>query len=243
MTPTQDAVDRLAERLRLRTPILAVYDAPPRDAFDPLINAEGSVCCFAYYKRWLRGETLVLHKGGGGCAGAHRALGLEKTYPPHMAHFLTDGVGAPMGEGLRARADLAQAFLDQAKAPELSGDTVLIGPLRLGEWPAVRSLTFLVNPDRLGALMTLAAYWSADTRLVSAPFSSGCGFLWRELTAQGDHPVIGATDIAMRRYLPPDVMTFSVTPARFEQMLTFPDDCFLYKDWWGELMDYRGKPV
>ena len=51
--------------------------------------------------------------------------------------------------------------------------------------------------------------------------------------------MVGATDIAMRRYLPPDTMTFSVTPARFETMITFPDDCFLYRDWWGELMDYR----
>jgi len=24
-------------------------------------------------------------------------------------------------------------------------------------------------------------------------------------------------------------------------MLTFPDDCFLYKNWWNELMDHRQK--
>jgi len=40
--------------------------------------------------------------------------------------------------------------------------------------------------------------------------------------------VIGATDLAMRRHLPPDILMLSVTLARFEQMLTFPDDCFLY---------------
>ncbi len=35
--------------------------------------------------------------------------------------------------------------------------------------------------------------------------------------------------------------TRTVTPARFEEMLTFPDDCFLYKNWWNELMDHRQK--
>jgi len=35
--------------------------------------------------------------------------------------------------------------------------------------------------------------------------------------------------------------TLTVTPARFEEMLTFPDDCFLYKNWWNDLMDHRQK--
>jgi len=59
--------------------------------------------------------------------------------------------------------------------------------------------------------------------------------------AGGDRAVIGATDLAMRRHLPPDILSLTVTPARFEQMLTFPDDCFLYHPWWNELMDFRAQ--
>lgn len=239
--PTDEAIERLRSRLRLTTPLIAVYDSHPSDAFEPLVEPKGTTCCFAYYGRWLVGETLVLEKGGAGCQGAYRALGLEKTYPPYMAHFLTDGVGAPKGEGLRASPEIAQAYLDRAKPPEVSGDTVLIGPLRLSQWRSARSVTFLVDPDRLGGVMTLAGYWSADD-VVAAPFGSGCSFLWRALNqSDGDPAVIGATDIAMRRHLPADILTFTVSPARFRQMLTFPEGSFLTRSWWNDLMDYRAR--
>jgi hypothetical protein len=147
-----------------------------------------------------------------------------------------------MGEGLKESPEIMQEFLDEAKPPDPAGETVMIGPFRVDAWDAIRSVTFLVDPDRLAAVMTLAGFWSPDTRIVSAPFSSGCGMLWRELDQGGvDRPVIGATDMAMRKYLPPEIMAFSVTPARFEQMLTVPEGSFLDKEWWNDLMDHRLK--
>lgn len=241
MPPTKEAIERLQGKLRLDTPILAVYDSPPGEAFAPLIESKGPACCFVYYKRWLKGDTLIFRKGGAGCGGAHMALGLEKEYPSYMANFLTDGKGASTGEGLKAGPELVQEYFDKTNPPPVSGDTLLIGPLQIEAWDAVRSVNFLVDQDRLAGLMTLSSYWSSDTRLVSAPFSSGCGMLWRELEFEGeDRPVIGGTDLAARRYLPPEIMIFSVTPARFEQMLTIPDDSFLDKEWWNELMKNRG---
>ena len=237
--PTEAAVSRLQQRLRLTTPLIAVYDAPPSEAFAPLVEATGTTCCFAYYQRWLDGETLVLRKSGAGCQGASRALGLERQYPAHMAHFLTDGVGAPKGEGLRATPEIAQAFLDAARPPDPESDSVLIGPLRLGQWEAARSVTFLADPDRLAALMTLAGFWSAED-VVAAPFGSGCSFLWRSLGPAGeDRAVVGATDIAMRRYLPPNILTFTVRPAHLARMVTAPEDSFLYRSWWNDLMEFR----
>ncbi len=67
-----------------------------------------------------------------------------------------------MDEGIKASPGLAQEFIDGARPPELYGDTVPVGPLRLDQWSRVKSVTFLVDPDRLSALMTLAAYWSSD---------------------------------------------------------------------------------
>lgn len=236
--PSAEAIERLTSKLRLSTPLLAVYDSEPSEAFDPLVEAKGTACCFSYYKNWLAGETLSFKKGGGGCPGAVRAFGLEKTYPPYMAHFLTDGVGAPVGEGLRASAEIAQAYLDAAIPPDVQSGFVLLGPLRAEQWQQIRSVTFLVDPDRLAAVMTLAGYWSARD-VVTAPFGSGCSFLWRAL--DGDRSVLGGTDIAMRRYLPRDMVTFTVSPSHFGKMLTFPEDSFLYKSWWNDLMDYRSR--
>lgn len=236
---TSAAVNRLTARLRLTTPLIGVYDAPPSSAFAPLVESEGTTCCFAHYSRWIAGETLVISRGGAGCQGAQRALGLEKGYPAHMAHFLTDGIGAPKGEGLKATPEIAQAYLDRGRPLKLASGYILVGPLRLEQWDALRSVTFFVDPDRLGAVMTLSGYWTADN-VVSAPFGSGCSLLWRSLEEDGkDRAVLGGTDIAMRRHLPPDILSLSVTPRRFEQMVSFPDDAFLNRSWWNGLMDER----
>jgi len=250
MPPTHESIDCVKKKLRLETPLIAIYDAVPNDDFHPLVRARGHMCCFAFYKRWLNGETVAIVKAPEegdefsepthGCPGAQRALGLAKEYPPYMAHFLTDGVGAPMGEGLMATPELAQEFLDRAVAPEVSSGSVLIGPLRLEQWDKVKSVTFLVDADRLSAVMRLAGFWSSDPDLVAAPFSSGCGLLWRDVENQDrDRPVIGCTDIAMRKYLPPEILCLSVTPERFEEMMTVPEGSFLDKTWWNDLMDSR----
>ncbi len=115
-----------------------------------------------------------------------------------------------------------------------------MGPLKLEFWDKVKTLTFMVDPDRLSALMTLAAYWSSNPAEIAAPFSSGCGMMWREMVNfERDRAVIGCTDIAMRKHLPPEILCLSVSPARFEQMVNFPDEAFLNREGWNELMNSR----
>lgn len=240
--PTQDGVDRLLYKLRLKTPLIAVYDSAVSDAFTPVAEVEPETCCFAFYDRWVAGETLVLRRGGHGCKGAFRAMGLDTGGDPNvLAHMLTDGVGAPKAEGLRATADLALARIQAEEPPKPRTDTVLVGPLRLDQWDTVRSVTFLVDPDRLAAVMTLAGYWSPDD-VVSAPFGSGCSFLWKSLgEGKGPLAVIGGTDVAMRRFLPTAILTLTVAPTHFAKMLMAPEGSFLDLDWWNELMDTRGR--
>lgn len=239
--PTEESIGRLMTKLRLTTPLIAVYDAPPSEAFAPMGDPEPETCCFAFYDRWLAGETLVLRKGGVGCKGAYRALGLEKGDPEMVAHLISDGVGAPRGEGLRASPDIARAHVEAGTTPVPASESVLVGPLRVSQWDAVRSVTFLVDPDRLAAVMTLAGYWSPDD-VVSAPFGSGCSFLWKSLGEGGEpRAVIGGTDVAMRRFLPTAILTLTVSPAHFARMLTFPERSFLSLEWWNDLMDTRGR--
>jgi|WetSurMetagenome_2_1015567.scaffolds.fasta_scaffold155584_2 hypothetical protein len=240
--PTTATVERLMKKLRLTTPLLAVYDAEVSEAFAPVFQPDSEECCFAYYDRWIAGGTLALKPGGGGCKGAYRALGIERgAPPPFMAHMLTDGVGAPKGEGLRASAEVAQVYLDRGKPPAPASGTVLVGPLRVKEWEKVRSVTFLVDPDRLAALTTLAGYWSAEN-VVAAPFGSACSFFWKAFNeVEGAQAIIGGTDVAMRRHLPTAIMTLTIAPGHFARMLTVPDDSFLDREWWTELMDVRGR--
>ncbi|MBN2720380.1 MAG: DUF169 domain-containing protein [Proteobacteria bacterium] len=251
MPLTERAMERFKKALHLTTPIIALYDAAPDESFAPMVEAKGRACSFCYYPNWLKGETLVVRQAEGGsfmnptngCPGLQSHLGFQKQYPPWMANFLTDGKnGAPMGEGLKASPELAQEWLEKINYPEPSGDTVLLGPLKLAHWEEVRTVTIFADPDRLSALMTLSAYWSSDPDEVQAAFSSGCGMLWEVFHShRKDRPVIGCTDIAMRKYIPPEIMCLTVTPGRFEQMVDFPDDAFLMKTWWNDLMDSREK--
>jgi len=243
VAPTAAAVERLTTRLRFSSGhlLVAVFDSHADERFDPLVRARGSACCFAFYKRWLRGETVAFERDGGdflsptgGCPGAHRHLGLAAT-PPSLAGFLAH-------EGLKASVELAQRCVDRFTSPEPAAGAVLVGPLRLEQWEAIRSVSFVVDPDRLSALMTLATYWDDDPDPIRAPFSSGCGMLWGELESGArTRPVIGCTDVAMRRHLPSDLLCLTVTPAHFEKMLTFPDGCFLDRAWWNELIDSRNR--
>ena len=56
-----------------------------------------------------------------------------------------------------------------------------------------------------------------------------------------ERAVLGCSDIAMRKYIPPDILCLTVAPRHFERMLDVPDGAFLDGEWWKDLMRSRGK--
>ena len=237
--PTQEKVDALRAALRIDTPVIAVYDSDDTQAFKPLAKSGGLNCCFAYYGRWLKGDTLVLTGEGKGCPGGLYHLGLRDTIMPKIEYFLTCGTDELHGEGLKASPELAKALFEKRNPAKPRSGNVLIGPLKLDRWDSVKTLSFFVDPDRLSALMTLSGYWST-VDMVVAPFGSGCSLLWRAVEEhRGEKAVIGGTDIAMRRHLPPNIMVFTVSPQLFYQMVNVPPGSFLERDWWAALMEAR----
>jgi hypothetical protein len=87
-----------------------------------------------------------------------------------------------------------------------------------------------------------AQYDSApeDPPPVIAPFGSGC----RELIPFRDFDMpqasIGATDIAMRQHLPPDILAFTVTTPMFSRLCELDERSFLYKPFLQRLRKARG---
>jgi hypothetical protein len=53
--------------------------------------------------------------------------------------------------------------------------------------------------------------------------------------------VIGATDIAMRQHLPPDILAFTVTLSMFEQLCSLDEKSFLCKPFLRNLQKARSK--
>lgn len=232
----------LVRRLDLATPLIGFYDAPDPEAFGPLVAPKPGVraCLFASYKRWLRGETVHITAENPGCGGAGRWLcGVESRARGDFIRFLADE------EGLRASHALMEQWIDHRKPYTAEYPNLLIGPLKPEQYGYLKTVTFYANADQLAALVT-GSYYNAspcDPAPVTAPFGSGCGQivpLFDDLNVP--QAIIGATDSAMRRYLPADVLAFTVTKPMFRRLCELDERSFLYKSFWLDLRKARGLP-
>ncbi len=227
----------LVARLDLKLPVIGIYDAPDPEAFRPLVSPPVGAwaCIFMFSERWRRGETLHLTAERCGCGGAgHYLFGKEFASRRERLAFFVDRHGMKAARDLLAGEDVAP-YRPRHR-------NVLIGPLREGQEEHLVSVTFLVNPDQLAALVWGAHYHHAPAEgaLVTAPFSSGCGLLAAMLGARHlPRGVIGGTDLAMRRFLPPSVLAFTVTKPLFEELCRLDDRSFLGKEWLEELRRSR----
>ncbi len=223
---SQPNPEYLRTRLYIETPIIGFYDAPDPAIFEPVVIPRGRQCVYSFYQRWLQGETLHLTKSRYGCGGAgHWMWGVELRSRKEFLEFLVDE------EGLKASHTLMGKWIDATEPYKAVHPHLFLGPLKKKTWAYAKSITFLVNPDQLSALAIGAQYHSApeDPAPVVAPFGSGCSqfFPFKDMNiAQAS---IGATDIAMRQHLPPDMMTFTVTRPMFMRLCELDERSFLFK--------------
>ncbi|HQG31350.1 MAG TPA: DUF169 domain-containing protein [Deltaproteobacteria bacterium] len=219
----------LVTRLGLTNPLLGMYDSPDTSGFEPLITLKPGkhMCIFRFYENFLKGETLQITKDNFGCGGAGSHLcGVQTRSREDYVTFLFEG------EGLKATRPIMENWFDKRKPYEMENPYILMGPLRPEKYELLKTVTFFVNPDQLSMLVIGANYWSVpgDPPAVIAPFGSGCMELlplFEDL--QRPQAIIGATDIAMRQYLPPDILAFTVTVPMFEQLCSLDEKSFLFK--------------
>lgn len=231
----------LIEKAGLTLPVIGLYDAPDTAAFEPLVRpAQGRwACVYMFLKSWLKGETLHLTKENFGCGGAGTYLfDVSTRLRQEMIDFLYGT------EGLKASADVMAEWIDRSPHYKPSHPNILIGPLKDDQYEYLKTVTFLVNPDQLSFFITAAYYHQGRPTppRVTAPFSSGCGQigpLFEDL--EQPHAMVGATDIAMRKYLPPEVLAFTVTRPMYELLCTLDDKSFLGKPFWRELQKARAE--
>jgi len=220
---------KLIQRIGVETPLIGFYDAPDVSRFEPLVRVGSgdSSCIFSFYANWMNGETLLLTSESFGCRGAGSCLfGVATRSPEAMVTFLVDE------EGLKSSRELMRRWIDRRGSYRREHPNLLIGPLRPDEYGYLKTVTFYVNPDQLAALLLGANYNSGpdDPAPVVAPFGSGCSQLLPligDLT--GPQAIVGATDIAMRQWLPPDTLAFTVTKPMFEQLCELDERSFLFK--------------
>jgi hypothetical protein len=213
-------LESLCAAAGITTRPVGLYDAPDPEPFSPWVPLKG--CVFDHFTDWQRGETLHVDGTGRGCPGCSYWLSGIGRFPSReaMVAFLTDK------EGLKARPDLTGAWLDAHPVGLPAHGHILIGPVRPALARYLKTVTFFVTPDQLSVLVTGATYHAhpRDPAPVLALFGSGCGQMLNLFPGlDGAQAILGATDIAMRPYLPPDVLTFTVTVPMLERLLSLDD--------------------
>lgn len=230
----------LLQALDISLPLTGLYDAPDPSPFAPLVAPKpgARACVFAFFEQWAKGVTLQLTPDNHGCGGAGRSLcGVETRDRDDFLHFLA------VDEGLKVSTEAMGHWLDWRRPYSARRGNLLIGPLKAAQWRHLRTVTFWADPDQLSALMIGAQYESApeDAPPVIAPFGSGCGQLvgmFDDLEAP--QAVLGATDIAMREWLAPDLLAFTVTKPMFARLCSLDKNSFLGKPFLQRLRKARG---
>jgi hypothetical protein len=239
---TQPDPTGLMGELDLRLPLTGLYDAPDPEAFAPLVapraGAGRGPCVFDYFRRWQHGETLHLTPAAFGCGGCGRAFfGIQTRPRDGFIDFLWKD------EGLRASRELMATWVDDAPTYHSTYGHILIGPLKPELAGYLKTVTFWANPDQLSVLQHGAYHhhrWG-EPEPVTVPFGSACMELvvaFRDL--EKPQACIGATDVAMRDQIPPDVLAFTVTAPMFAQLCALDDESFLGKGFLRDLRKTRG---
>jgi hypothetical protein len=119
----------------------------------------------------------------------------------------------------------------------------MVGPLKDAEYDYLKTITFYVNPDQLSVLLTGAQYFQpySGESVVSIDFGSGCMEMLNLLDGKtGPRAIVGATDMAMRQNLPPNILAFTVNKEMYENLCKLDEMSFLGKPFLKVLKHSRG---
>jgi hypothetical protein len=131
---------------------------------------------------------------------------------------------------------MARKFVESLPMREVPAQYIVLKPVsRLtdGEIPSL--VIFLGNADQISALLVLANYRRAIPEGAIAPFGAGCHsilFGYAEAEKDSPRPVIGFTDISVRRLVEREILSLTVPWKLYLEMEENVEGSFLEKDQW-----------
>lgn len=198
-------------------------DSVPADAVSP--NGRWT-CMFSLIKKVQAGRPLSITGEATGCPGAGFYLGLHSLPLTGACVFLSSM------ERLKQDMEKARAFYLGVQ-PVFTPQARLICERvdRLPDDTGVEVVNLWLSAAGLSSMLTLANYDREGNENVIMPFASGCQSIWalpyKEKTAELPRAVAGSLDPTVRKFLPPDTLSFAVPANRFVEMCANIQESFL----------------
>ncbi len=235
---------RIAKEIKLAyEPVAIVFaDESPEEALRFQPGRWG--CVVAMLTAATKGKTAVFDRDTCGCAGGKAGLGFggyaEGGSHGGIEYFLSTGRGEgyPPGERYKQTPELAKEFIEGLPTRDIPFAYIVFKPLSAVDSAVEtpRQIVFYANPDQLTALIVLANFDRPGSENVIIPFSSGCQSIgiipYREAELHPSHAVVGMVDVSARSYVDPDILSFTVPYAMFEEMESHVDESFLHTHAW-----------
>jgi len=212
-------------------------------------------------------DTFGCPGGGVGVGFGNRYLdfpgGCESFYRFLSSGCGDDAVGKQIAEGIAAsgsrdmadeflhgeryvkNAEATRRFVDTLPMQDIPTKYVVLRPMQDGDLnnDEVRSITLLVTPDQLSALVVMANHEHPERENVGIPYAAGCQvmgiLMYREREQDCPRALVGLTDLSARknvqRILGKNMMTFSMAPAMFQSMEDNVEGSFFNRHTWAAL--------
>jgi uncharacterized protein (DUF169 family) len=243
---------KLVDALRLSASPVAVIlsDAKPDGA---LQFKEGRWGCVASTMVAVsRGRTAVFDRQTFGCPGGGVGLGFGDQYTEcglDIRSLLSTGnpdaaarsQHMARGERFFKSPEFVQGWLDSVPMTDVPAEYVILKPLDEltdDETPAL--VIFLVDADQLSALAVMSDYERGSGESTVVRFGGACqSIVYGYAEAKRERPrgVIGFLDIAQRKHIGRDVLSFTVPWSLFREMEGNVKGSFLELEDWLELRE------
>jgi hypothetical protein len=242
MTNWADISRRFQEELLLPVKPLALYYAAekPADALGYEGIGRGKCIVSLVFHAARKDRAAAFDVANHGCPGAGLYLGYRKiSERPDLPYFLSCGIKGKMeGERYLKTPELARHRLDGMPSFAAPAPYCIFQPLdQIPDGVDPLAVIFLVPPDILSALVTLADFNNPDNESNTAVhFAAGCGHLVAWPLAEAARPspraVLGMFDISARPGVAPEILSYTIPTALLREMAANIDESFLHTASW-----------
>lgn len=230
---------KLAEAIGLiRQPVAVVRtETTPAGVAEPPEGWRG--CVIASLVAAAKGKAMAFREETVGCPGGKGGMDLAPTPKESIQVLLAEGNDQIPGLRYKKSQSLSAAYLESLPEEPLTPCLVFRPLDQLEEEETPESVIFLVNPDQLSALATLANFDSPQQNNVQLLFGAGCvqSVLYSMADNRSGSPkcTIGLTDLSARLCVPENLLSFSIPYTRFLEMEALVEESFLTGDTWQKL--------